>query len=182
MPSALHAEIITPERALFRGEAEEVSLRTDRGEIAFLAHHTEFVGALDITLVTVMALPSGHDPHAQRAPGSAAEITSTPLRFAVHGGFVYVANNSVTVLAGVAERAEEVDVARARAALERASERFASEGVPTAPEGVAAHEGGGEALPLSGAALALLAPESAAEALRRAEVRLEAAGAGSEAR
>jgi F-type H+-transporting ATPase subunit epsilon len=42
------------------------------------------------------------------------------VRAAVHGGFVKVADNKVTIVAGVAELAEEIDVERAQRALEAA--------------------------------------------------------------
>ncbi len=161
MATPFTAEVVTPERVLFSGEVDEVSLRTDVGEIAFLAHHTEFVGALDITVATLNVLEEG------------TEGAGSPTRFAVHGGFVHVAANHVRVLAGVAERAAEIDVARARAAAEAARERLQREGEPSAPDGAPPAPG---AVPLTGARLALLAPGSAAAALRRAEVRLSAAG------
>ena len=44
----------------------------------------------------------------------------------MHGGFVKVADNKVTVVAGVAELAEEIDVARAQRALEAAESRLAA--------------------------------------------------------
>src|SRR5690606_19611813 len=47
---------------------------------------------------------------------------------AVHGGFVSVANNEVSVLAELAELGSEVDVARARAALNRALASVDAEG------------------------------------------------------
>ncbi len=48
------------------------------------------------------------------------------VRAAVAGGFVHVADNRVTVLAGVAELADEIDVERARRAFEAASADEAS--------------------------------------------------------
>ena len=163
MATAFHAEIVTPERVLFSGDADEVSMRTDVGEIAFLAHHTEFVGALDIAVVTVSVL-SGEE---------GGDAAGTATRFAVHGGFVHVANNRLTVLAGVAEAAAEIDVTRARAALDAARERLSREGEPALAEG---SEQPGAGAPLTGARLALLASGSAAAAVRRAEARLSAAG------
>lgn len=164
MATPFSAEVVTPERVLFSGEVDQVSLRTDVGEIAFLAHHTEFVGALDTTVATLNVLTAG-------AEGS--EGAGSATLFAVHGGFVHVAGNRVRVLAGVAERAAEIDVARARAAAVAARERLQREGEPTAPDGAPPVAG---AVPLTGARRALLAPQSAAAALRRAEVRLAAAG------
>lgn len=185
MATAFHAELVTPERVLFSGEADEVSLRTDGGEIAFLAHHAELVAALDITVVRVRSLggrPGG---------GEGGEGEGEELRFAAHGGFVHVADNVVRILAGVAESGNEIDVERAREALAAARERLAEEGPATLEAGraeAAEHAAPGEAAPgsaptgpLSGAMLALLAPASAEAAVRRAEVRLDAAGARPEA-
>ncbi|HUZ19713.1 MAG TPA: hypothetical protein VMU75_03970 [Acidimicrobiales bacterium] len=178
MATPFHVEIVTPSRVLHSGEAEEVSMRTDAGEIAFLAHHEDFIGAADITVVRVR-------PHATEA-GEPGEGEGSELRFAVHGGFVHVDQgaNTVTILAGVAERGDHIDVGRARAALAAAEERLATEG-PAAEQRVAAeaeHPAAGEGAPtgatrLSGAMVGLLAPESAEAALRRAKARLEAAGA-----
>jgi len=99
-----------------------------------------------------------------------------------------VADNVVSVLAGVAERGEEIDVDRARLALSTARERLATEGPATLsrPEGTTDEPASGPSssrppsgpdVPLTGAMLALLAPSSAEAAVRRAEVRLDAAGA-----
>ncbi|MCX7682759.1 MAG: ATP synthase F1 subunit epsilon [Anaerolineae bacterium] len=45
--------------------------------------------------------------------------------FAIHGGFMHVLPDSVTVLADVAERDSEIDIARAEAARQRALETMA---------------------------------------------------------
>lgn len=182
MATPFRAELVTPERVLFSGEAEEVSLRTDAGEIAFLAHHAELIAAIDITVVRVRSVGRA---------GEGGEAEGEELRFAAHGGFVHVADNVVQILAGVAERGDEIDVERARQALAAARERFAAEGPATleaaAQVEAAAEQPGVEAPgavpsgPLSGAMLALLAPASAEAAVRRAEIRLEAAGARAEA-
>ena len=65
------------------------------GDIAFLTGHAPFVGALDI------------DPVPVRAEDGADEV------IAVHGGFVEVSNDRVTVLSDVAEVASQIDVERA---------------------------------------------------------------------
>jgi F-type H+-transporting ATPase subunit epsilon len=77
----------------------------------------------------------------------------------VHGGFVQVGGDDVTVLAPVAERAEEIDVGRARDAQERAEARLAELG---------AGRGDEEASVVREQALVQ-------EALTRAQVRLEVA-------
>ena len=102
------------------------------GEIAFLSGHAPFLGALDDSTVRLVLAGGGQQE-----------------RFAVHGGFVEVANDRVIVLSDVAELAGDIDTARAQAAKARAE----------------------EALRINGD------DEEAQAALKRAEVRLEVAGA-----
>ncbi len=125
----LHVEVVSPERILWTGEATMVIARTlGGGEIAFMTGHAPFVGALDIGLVRV------------RAEDGSDETV------AVHGGFVEVSHDRVTVLSDVAEVSSQIDVERARAAKERAEARLRSD-----------------------------TDVEAEAALRRAQVRLEAA-------
>ena len=129
----LHVEVVSPERILWTGESDRVIARTiGGGDIAFLTGHAPFVGALDIHPVRVH-LEDG-----------------TEEWIAVHGGFVEVSNDRVTVLSDVAEVSSQIDVERARAAQERAE---------------AATRAGEDA--------------EAEAALRRAHVRLEAASGAS---
>jgi F-type H+-transporting ATPase subunit epsilon len=59
---------------------------------------------------------------------SGAEATSTDeIRAAVQGGFVKVAHNKVTIVAGVAELASQIDVPRAQRALEAAQNTVAGD-------------------------------------------------------
>lgn len=173
------AELVTPERVLFSGEAEFVVLRTDGGEIMFMPEHAPYIGAVDISLVRI-AQPGAAT---ESEPGSSSPAPSEgEFRAAVHGGFVHVAENKVTILASVAERADEIDVDRARRALEQAQAALSSgEAVATEREQPPAPAGEGgqeEAVEQSPAMKALLSPDDPEVALRRAEVRLEAAGAG----
>ena len=99
----LHVEVVSPERILWSGDADMVSARTiGGGEIAWLTGHAPFVGALDVGRVVI------------RPPQGADEVV------AVHGGFVEVSNDRVTILSDVAELQSQIDVNRARAAKERA--------------------------------------------------------------
>ncbi|HKY68619.1 MAG TPA: F0F1 ATP synthase subunit epsilon [Acidimicrobiales bacterium] len=126
----LQVELVSPERILYSGEADMVIARTvGGGDIAFLPGHTPFVGALEIATVTLRT--SGGDQ-----------------LVAVHGGFVEVSNDTVTILSDVAELSDQIDVGRAERARDEAERRDDDED--------------GEA----------------SAALRRAHVRLAAAGAG----
>jgi F-type H+-transporting ATPase subunit epsilon len=101
----LHVELVSPERILYSGEAEMVIARTvGGGDIAFLSGHSPFVGALEIATVTLRT-PEGDQ------------------LVAVHGGFVEVSNDTVTILSDVAELADQIDVERARTAAETAERK-----------------------------------------------------------
>lgn len=160
MATPFAVEVVTPERVLYSGEVEEVSLRTDEGEIAFLAKHEDFIGAVDITVCKLTPVASG----------DAAE----PVLIAIHGGFVHVEQSGVKLLASVAELGSEVDVERARTALATAEARRGSEGQGGSHDESSTETGDGIAR--SGAMLALLEPDAPEQAVRRAEARLEAAG------
>jgi F-type H+-transporting ATPase subunit epsilon len=141
------ASIVTPERVLLEDEeVEAVILRTDAGDVTFLADHTPLVGAV----VPGVCRLQHHD--------------GTEGRVAVHGGFVQVGGNRVVVLAPVAELADEIDVERAERALEAAQQRLADTGARAG-----ATAGGDEAQ----AEPELAEAEAAAE---RARVRIEVAG------
>ncbi len=103
---AMHVELVSPERILYSGEAEMVICRTiDGGDVAFLADHAPFLGALAIHPVTVRT-SEGDDVVA-----------------AVHGGFVHVRENEVIILSDVAELAGDIDTDRARQAREAAERK-----------------------------------------------------------
>lgn len=127
----MNVELVSPEQVLWSGEATQVLTRTLDGDIAFLDGHAPFLGALAIGLVQIW--PQGG---------------SEPIRAAVHGGFIEVSGNSVSILSDIAELAGDIDVERARAAADGAR-----------------------------AILAIDEHDSvAAVALQRAEIRLTAAG------
>lgn len=105
MADAIQVDVVSPEQVLFSGEANMVVTRTlGGGEIAFQAGHQPFVGAL-VENHTKVYLTDG-----------------TVQDIAVHRGFVEVSSGEITkvsVLTDMAELAEDIDVERARAALER---------------------------------------------------------------
>lgn len=100
---------MSPERILFSGDADMVVTRTLDGEVAFLAGHAPFIGALT--------------EHVARLHLSDGNVQ----RVAVHGGFVEVSGDRCTLLSDVAELPDQIDVERARRARERAEERLRGE-------------------------------------------------------
>ena len=101
--ATMQVELVSPEKVVFSGEATQVITRTvGGGEIAFLPGHAPFVGALTENH-TRITLADG-----------------VQLDVAVHGGFVQVGGNKVSILSDIAELGDEIDRPRAIAALERA--------------------------------------------------------------
>jgi len=101
----LQVELVSPEGILYSGDADIVIARTvGGGELAFLTGHAPFVGALDIATVTIRSEQGD-------------EVV------AVHGGFVEVSNDRVTILSDVAELGSQIDVDRARRAADEAEAR-----------------------------------------------------------
>ncbi len=147
--ATFEASLVTPERTLLEEQVQIVFLRTDGGDSAYMPGHTPLIGAIVPGLVRF-----------QHEDG-------TEERAAVHGGFVQVEGDHVTVLAPIAELAQDIDVDRARRALDAATERVADlSGTPT---------GAGDGSEEAPADRELVEAEAAQ---RRAEIRLEVAGAG----
>ena len=99
----LHVQVVSPEEVLWSGDAERVITRTvGGGDIAFLAGHTSFMGALGSGVTEIL------------------QEDGEVVRVAVHGGFVEVSDDRVSLLSDAAELASAIDVERARQAHERA--------------------------------------------------------------
>jgi F-type H+-transporting ATPase subunit epsilon len=98
-------DLVAVERKIWSGQASFVFARTTVGEIGILPGHEPTLAQLDESAVV-------------RVDGTDGGSTT----LAVHGGFLHVTPESVTVLAEYAELADEIDVSRARDALQRADE------------------------------------------------------------
>ena len=105
LPTKLLLEIVTPDRAIVRQEVDELQVPGSEGYLGILPGHTPLLAMLK---VGELWYRTGRETH----------------HLAIAGGFVEVLPERVTVLAQVAERAEEIDVARAEAARTRAEERL----------------------------------------------------------
>jgi F-type H+-transporting ATPase subunit epsilon len=131
MAETFELEVATPERELLKEQVEEVQVPGKNGYFGVLPGHAPLLTEL--------------------GTGFLYYVVGGKRRYlSIAGGFAEVLQDRVRVLANAAERAEEIDVERARKALERAQ------------------------LQLSDAALGV-DPAEALNALARAEARLEAA-------
>ncbi|MEA3185366.1 MAG: F-type H+-transporting ATPase subunit epsilon [Ilumatobacteraceae bacterium] len=103
MANTMQVELVSPEKVVFSGEATQVITRTlGGGEIAFLPGHAPFLGALT-------------ESHTRITLADGSQLDA-----AVHGGFVQVSANKVSILSDIAELAGDIDRSRATQAMERA--------------------------------------------------------------
>jgi F-type H+-transporting ATPase subunit epsilon len=131
MPDTLELEVVTPERLLVKERVDEVQLPGKTGYLGVLPGHASLLTELGTGFMYYV-------------------IAGKKRYLSIHGGFAEVLPETVRVLANAGERAEEIDVERARRALQRAQEQVVNPALGVDP------------------AVAL-------EAAARAEARIEAA-------
>jgi F-type H+-transporting ATPase subunit epsilon len=99
----LTVSLVAPDREIWSGAAKFVVARTTEGEIGILPEHEPLLALLSEGAVVQIEAVDGQK-----------------IVAAVHGGFLSVDSNVVKVLAQVSELGSDVDVTRAKEALERA--------------------------------------------------------------
>lgn len=107
MAGELKLEVVTPDKAVVSELAKMVVAPGAYGEFGVLPGHTTFLTTLQTGMIRY-----------QEQGGSEQVVF-------VNGGFAEVMQDTVTVLAESAERRQEIDVERAKAAMKRAEERLA---------------------------------------------------------
>jgi F-type H+-transporting ATPase subunit epsilon len=105
LPTHLTLEIVTPDRSVVQERVDEVEIPGAEGYFGVLPGHTPLLAVL-------------HVGELWYRKGSEKTYLSIAL------GFAEVLPDRVTILAQLAERADEIDIARARAAKQRAEERI----------------------------------------------------------
>jgi len=107
IPSHIRLEFVTPERALVQEDVDEVELPGEEGYFGVLPGHAPLLAAL--------------------RPGEVWYRKGGERKYAfIGGGFAEVGGGRVSILAPAAERAEDIDKARAEAAKRRAEGRLSS--------------------------------------------------------
>jgi F-type H+-transporting ATPase subunit epsilon len=109
MAGNIRLEIVTPEKMVVSEEAQIVAAPGSEGEFGVLVGHTPFLTTLKTGVVRYTA-----------ADGKEHLVF-------VNRGFAEALPDRVTILAESAERRRDIDMERARAALERAQKRLAEE-------------------------------------------------------
>ena len=108
LPTSLELQIVTPERLLLREQVDEVEIPGSEGYFGVLPGHTPLLASLAVGELWYR---------------KGQEKTYLSIAF----GFAEVLPDRVTILARLAERADEIDVERAEAALKRAEQRLAQQ-------------------------------------------------------
>src|SRR5919206_4211604 len=111
LPTHLQLQIVSADRMLVNEQVDEVEIPGADGYFGVLPGHTPLLATLQVGELWYRI---GQERH----------------YLAVAFGFAEVLPDRVTVLAQIAERAEEIDVARAEAAKRRAQERVARTTTP----------------------------------------------------
>lgn len=100
-------EIVTPQRKVFSEDVKFLVAPGTDGELGILPEHAPLITSLNIGVLRI-------------------QQDRDFIKVVVSGGFMEVRNSKVTVLATSAERADEIDVARAESAKKRAEDRLAA--------------------------------------------------------
>ncbi len=103
--STFHLKVVTPDRLVFEGDVEQISVRTTTGDAGILAGHERYVAALGI------------GPFSIRQNGEKRYA-------AIANGFLKVGKTETTVLALTCEWSDEIDIERAKHAKEIAESRL----------------------------------------------------------
>jgi len=103
--SSIRLDIVTAERVVYSEEVDAVVAPGVEGQLGILPHHTPLMTTLEVGELLV------------RKGGEEFSMV-------ISGGFLEVRPDRVIVLADAAERAEEIDIARAEEAKRRAEERI----------------------------------------------------------
>jgi len=106
MPGTIKLEIVTPDKAVVSEDVQIVMAPGTLGEFGVLIGHTPFLTTLKVGMIRYT--DAGGNEH----------------RVFVSSGFAEALPDKVTILAESAERRRDIDLERARAALERAKKRM----------------------------------------------------------
>lgn len=109
MAENIKLEVVTPEKSVVSEEAQIVMSPGSLGEFGVLIGHTPFLTTLKIGTIRYK------------------DADGTEKYVFVNSGFTEALPDKVTVLAESAERRKDIDVERAKAAMERAEKRLAED-------------------------------------------------------
>ncbi|MDN3955275.1 ATP synthase F1 subunit epsilon [Sporolactobacillus laevolacticus] len=107
--STVHTDIVTPAGKVYEGDVHMVCVRSKSGELGILPHHMPIVAPLEIALVRLKH-----------------EDEKIVDYVAVHGGFIQVGRENITILSEAAELKSSIDVERAKKANAEAKSQLST--------------------------------------------------------
>lgn len=105
-------QIITPDRIFYEGDATMIEFNTEAGEIGVYPKHIPLTTVITPGVVTI------HEESGEK-------------KAAVHAGFAEILPDQVSIMAEIAEWADEIDLDRAEQAKKRAEERISQKAQDT---------------------------------------------------
>lgn len=105
MDNKLHLKITTHEKVVFDSDVDEIYLKGTQGVFGILPGHIPFMSGLEIGVTKVI-------------------VNGNPEYYTTMGGVFQLKDNEALILTQSAEKAEEIDVERAKEAKRRAEERL----------------------------------------------------------
>lgn len=104
----LHLKVLTHEKVVFDSDVDAIYASGEKGEFGVLPGHIPFMTALKIGVTRAI-------------------IGENTVFIAIMGGAFQIKDNEAIILSDVAELAEDIDVARAKEAKDRAEARLGSQ-------------------------------------------------------
>jgi len=105
----LKVEIVTPSKTAFEGNVKSVTIPGTKGNFQVLYNHAPLISSFEVGFIKI------------------EDESSNSINYATSGGTVEVLNNKVIVLAESFESKEDIDIARAEEARDRAKKRIKKE-------------------------------------------------------
>ena len=103
MANKLEISVISPERLIYSGDADSITVPGINGEMGILYNHAPMISELGIGILTIMD-------------------NNDPIRVVIEGGFIEVKKNQVNILANGGGRKETINLSEAEKMLEATKE------------------------------------------------------------
>jgi F-type H+-transporting ATPase subunit epsilon len=106
----IFVEIITPSKSVYKGQVKSITIPGTLGNFQVLFNHAPLLSTFEIGKIKLN------------------DLNDKGIEYATSGGTVEVNDNKILVLADSAETSDEIDIERAKRAIERAKERLGTRG------------------------------------------------------
>jgi len=102
----IYLEVVTPSKSVYKGTIKSLTVPGSAGSFQVLFNHAPIISTFEIGVVTLV------------------DSEDKTIKFSTSGGTVEIVKNKIVLLAETFEKPEEIDLNRAKKALERAKQRL----------------------------------------------------------